>query len=195
MARDDDTPHRTGPADRDLVRRARRGDASAFDRLVGRHGRLVLSLARSVTRHRQDAEDVAQEVFLRFYRHLDRFDAARPVEPWLVRLTLNAARSHVRRAPAGREDGLESGAPARESEGNPESDLLAADLRAALRRGAEALTDRERDVFLLRDVHGLTVELIAEALGVSPITVRRQSADARRKLTEWIRRHHPEMLR
>ena len=195
MARDDDTPERTGSRDRELVLRARRGEEGAFDLLVGRHGRLVLSIARSVTRHRQDAEDVAQEVFLRFYRSLERFDPGRPVEPWLVRLTLNAARSHVQRAPAGREEDLGDGEEARETGANPESDLLAADLRAALRRGAEALTVRERDVFLLRDVHGLRVELIAEALGISPITVRRQSADARRKLTDWIREHYPEILR
>lgn len=181
--------------DSQLLHRARAGDANAFDELVARHGRLVLSLARKITGHRQEAEDVAQETFLRFYRSLDRVDPDRPLEPWLVRLTINAARSQVARRPGRREETLSDNHGIQENPGSdPSRSLEQAQLREALELALAALPERERLVFLLRDREGLDVVLISEALGVAEVTVRRQSTEARRKVAEWFRKNRPELL-
>ncbi|MDQ7008625.1 MAG: sigma-70 family RNA polymerase sigma factor [Acidobacteriota bacterium] len=180
-------------ADSDLLRRARAGDPAAFDTLVARHGGLVLSVARRVTGHRQDAEDVAQEAFLRFYRKLADFDLTRPVEPWLVQITLNVARSHMRRTPARREQALPD-EPLTSSDRGPERNLEAAEIQRLLLAAASHLSERERLVFLLRDIESLPSSLIAQALGISEVTVRRQSSEGRRKVLAWLRLHHPEVL-
>ena len=181
-------------ADSDLLRKARAGDPAAFDALVARHGRLVLAVARRVTGHREDAEDVAQEAFLRFYRALADFDPSRPVEPWLVRITLNVARSHLRRAPSRREEGLPERPLAGAPGAGPEQRLHAAEIRRVLLAAAEELGERERLVFLLRDIEELPAALIARALEISEVTVRRQSSEGRKKIMAWLRRHHPELL-
>ncbi len=191
MAFPGDDPH-----EGELLRRAQAGDRDAFDALVSLHARMVLAVARRITAHREDAEDVAQEVFVRFYRALSKVDPARPVAPWLIRTTLNAAKSAVSRSPRRREDGLDA-APERAAEGasaDPERPLRDGQFRACLDEAVLALSGREREVFTLRDVHGLEVEVIAAALNVSDVTVRRQSGDARRKVLAWFRKHHPEYV-
>lgn len=152
-------------------------------------------MARRITGHAQDAEDVAQEAFLRLYRSLDQLDPERPVEPWLVRITVNAARNHLARSPARREDGLDRAAPQQAPDDDPSRDLEAADLRRALEEAVGELTEREREVFLLRDLEGLAVPLIAEALGIAEVTVRRMSGKARLRVVAWVRRHRPELAR
>jgi RNA polymerase sigma-70 factor (ECF subfamily) len=192
----DEPPAEAEPEDRDLIEAARRGDDRAFDRLVARHGRLVLSVARSVTSHEQDAEDVAQDAFIRFFRSLDRFQADRPVVPWLVRITLNAARSQVTRAPERRERGLsENTLSERAESAGPDVPMGAREVRTALEQAAAVLSAREREVFILRDLHGMDAGTVAEVLGVTAVTVRRQSAEARRKIGTWLKRHRPELLR
>ncbi|MDQ7008513.1 MAG: sigma-70 family RNA polymerase sigma factor [Acidobacteriota bacterium] len=180
-------------AEGDLIRRAQAGDAAAFDHLVRHYGRLVLSLARRIVRHSQDAEDVAQEAFLRFYRSLDRVDPDRPLQPWLVRLTLNAARNHVSRNPAQGEQPL-TGECKGSAPGAAEASLAAGDIRKALTLALATIPERERVVFILRDLQGLEVRVIAEALKLSPVTIRRQSTSARHKVVAWIRLHRPDLL-
>lgn len=182
------------PSDGELIRSAVSGSQRAFDRLIDRHGAMVLRLARSVVSHAEDAEDVAQEVFLRFYKSLDRVDPGRSVEPWLVRITLNTARSHAARRPQRREDALVDGINDPRATDDASAALHAREMRSALTEALAALADREREVFILRDLQQISVPTIAEALGITEITVRRQSSTARRKVTAWFREHRPELL-
>lgn len=175
--------------EQDLLRRARSGDRSAFDQLVALHGSLVLTVARSITRHRQDAEDVAQECFLRLFQSLDRLDETRPLEPWLVTVTLNLARNRVARRPERTESELaETGFWA-----SPQDDLMKqADqvaLRKLLHEAVESLPTRMREAFVLRDVLELDVQWVAEALGITGVTVRRLSTEARSRIAQWIEKH------
>ena len=73
----------------EVLRRARRGDERAFAEVVDAYGRLVLNLAFRMSRDRQEAEDLAQEVFLRVYRAFSRYDPDRPFTPWLRRVATN----------------------------------------------------------------------------------------------------------
>ena len=189
-----DSPRHPEPSDAELVRAAQAGDRDALDQLVTRHGRRVLSVARGVTRHREDAEDVAQEVFVRLLRTIGRVDPERPIEAWLVRLTLNAARSARSRSPRRREDGLEAAGAGLAAPPDQGRAVEEAQFRAALADASLVLGEREREVFLLRDVEGLEVSVIAEVFQVAEVTVRRQSSDARRKVIEWFRAHRPELL-
>ncbi len=176
------------------MRRAQTGDERAFDEIVARFGSLVLVVARSITRHRQDAEDVAQEAFLKLFKTINRCDPERPLEPWLVKLTLNAARNRVTRRPERREDELtaESVWPA-DSASDPAAALQQRELRAALLEAMAGLPQRAREVFLLRDVNGLETAWVAEAMGITDVTVRRLSGEARERVVQWLRVHRPEL--
>lgn len=181
--------------DRSLILRARAGDERAFDQLVARHGRVVLKVARAVTGRADDADDVAQETFLRFFRSLDRVDPERPLEAWLVTITINVARSHAGRRAARREDGIAGEELAQPSTTpSPHAPLEAADVRAALLLASEELTERERLVFRLRDLQGFDVAVVGDALGITAVTVRRLSGNARAKVVAWLRAHRPELL-
>ena len=79
----------TNPVGRNVLLRAREGDERAFEVLVNAYGSLVLGLAWRFVRDRQEAEDLSQEVFLRVYRFLDRYDPDRPFEPWLRKVAMN----------------------------------------------------------------------------------------------------------
>jgi RNA polymerase sigma-70 factor (ECF subfamily) len=79
------------------VERLRQGDRAAFESIVGRHQNRVYGYLRSRILELADAEDLTQEVFLRFYQKLDQFDSASPVRPWLLGIARNLLREHVRR--------------------------------------------------------------------------------------------------
>lgn len=156
----------------------------------------MLAVAKAMARHREDAEDIAQEALLRFFRSLDRIDPTRPIEGWLVQITLNVARSFRSRRPMRREEELE---PHGEqlvgpSGSSPETGLRRAELRAALRQALETTSVREREAFILRDLQGLETAVVAIALSVAEVTVRRLSTDARAKVLAWFRRERPDLL-
>ena len=77
------------PGDRDLVLRARRGDADAFGELVRRYQTSVFNVCYRLTGERREAEDLAQEAFIRAYERLERFDPDRPFGPWMRRVAAN----------------------------------------------------------------------------------------------------------
>jgi RNA polymerase sigma-70 factor (ECF subfamily) len=85
------------PLDQDLVRLSLAGDLYAFEAIVERHQQAVFRVLYRLLRNRQEAEDVAQEAFLRCYRHLNKYDQARPFAPWLYRIATNLALSRLRR--------------------------------------------------------------------------------------------------
>ncbi|MHB8629416.1 MAG: RNA polymerase sigma factor [Aggregatilineales bacterium] len=83
-------------SDADLIGRVRNGDASAYDLLVQQHQQAVFRLAYLLLGDPADADDVAQETFIRAFRSLNRFDETRPLRPWLLQITANLARNHHR---------------------------------------------------------------------------------------------------
>jgi RNA polymerase sigma-70 factor (ECF subfamily) len=78
-------------SDADLARRAASGDSDAYGQLVDRHAAAARRLARTVLQNAEDADDAAQEAFLLAWRHIARYDPARPFAPWLMRIVMNAA--------------------------------------------------------------------------------------------------------
>lgn len=154
----------------------------------------MLGLALRLCGDRQEAEDAAQETFLRFFRSLARVDPSRPLEPWLARIAVNVARSRRARRPAEQPLSPEHDLPDPDRAARPERAVEAREIREALAAAAAALPEREREVFVLRDLEGLDTRTVAESLGVSPVTVRRQSMEARRKVEAWLREHRPGLI-
>ncbi len=85
------------PTDQELVRQTLAGDLHAFEMIVERHQQVIYRILYRLLRNKQDAEDIAQETFLRCYRHLGKFDQDRAFAPWLYRIATNLAMSSLRR--------------------------------------------------------------------------------------------------
>jgi RNA polymerase sigma-70 factor (ECF subfamily) len=179
----------------ELAVRAREGSRVSFDELVVRYRpRLVAFLARRLA-SAADAEDVAQETFLRAYDHLDRYDAARPFATWLFAIGKNVAANHaiartrrdareqdsrpVDGATGGAADGTAGGAAG----GAIDGAAAAGDL---WQRAAKALSPDAYRMLWLRYAQGLTVREIAAALGRSSVAVKVMLFRARRRLLQEV---------
>src|SRR3954451_1123597 len=122
-------------AEDELIAQARRGDAAAYAGLVRRHQEVAFRTAMLITGHAQDAEEAAQDGFLKAWRALPRFRQGEPLRPWLLTIVANEARN--RRRSAGRREGLPPRAAGEERERgeaapSPEGALLAGELRDEL---------------------------------------------------------------
>jgi RNA polymerase sigma-70 factor (ECF subfamily) len=162
-----------------LVLRVRGGDERAFDELVRHYMRQVFQLAYRVVGHREDAEDLVQEVFVAAHQYLDSFDITRPFGPWLMRIVTNRGanlrRSRTRRTTEDAVDGV-SPAPSALEETERK------DLRGILTRALAALPEKQRMIVTLFDVDGMTSSEIGEMMGLAPGTVRWHLHEARRTL-------------
>lgn len=173
-----------------LVATAREGDVRAFEALLDRHQQKVLRVLRLMGVPGRDREDVAQEVFIRVFRHLDGFKAGRPFGGWLYRVTVNASYDyHLKTGRHARDEvPWEDGAEDRTAHGGPGPDREAASrgLRERLEKALGELSDRERAVFVLRELEGLDTVEVARALGITRITVRRHLGRARERLQKLL---------
>lgn len=175
-------------SDEALADAAQRGDVRALDELIARHEAKVLRVLGFLGVVAQEREDVAQEIFIRVFRHLASFRRGRSFGGWLYRVTVNAAHDHRKgRERAEREvgDGALPLEPAAAGSG-PAERLDRRDLRRALVEALERLSPRERAVFVLKEIEGLETVEVARALGVTAITVRRHLGRARRRLQKLL---------
>ena len=159
----------------ELVERARAGDAGAFAELVRGHQEIAFRTANLICGNAADAEDAAQEGFVKAYRALPRFRAGEPLRPWLLTIVANEARN--RRRSAGRRTALALRAageerPIGEAAPSPEAALLAGERRAALLAAIARLREDDRLVIGCRYLLELSEAETAAALGVRPGTVK-----------------------
>jgi RNA polymerase sigma-70 factor (ECF subfamily) len=179
---------RPSPTDDELVVRARDGEVRAFERLLDRHQGRVLRVLRLVGVGLDDREDVAQEVFIRVFRHLDGFRRGHSFTAWLYRVTVNAAHDH--RTRSGRHARGEVRLEAVGDAADPRADAAAGargrEAREALEAALQTLSERERVVFVLREVEGLSSAEVARSLRITAITVRRHLGLARRRLRRTL---------
>jgi RNA polymerase sigma factor (sigma-70 family) len=169
--------------DADLVRRCLRGDADAIRRLVDQYQGEVYALCVRLLTHRHDAEDVTQEVFLRIFRSLRRWDASRPLKPWIVGITVNRCRTWLSQRSRRPEliDYLQDTAAAPAADDSAE---LIREIRDAL---AE-LRPEYREVFVLFHQQGHPYEDIAEALERPVGTIKTWLHRARTEVLERLQR-------
>ena len=172
--------------DLDLAERHRYGDPQAFEEVYDRYASMVYSLALRLAGKPSEAEDLAQEVFLRIYRHLGRFNGRSTLKTWVYRVTINHCRSRLGRLrrlfqlPVD-DEGREQTDWVDERRG-PEARALAHD---AVRRVTAALQQVKpsfREAVVLRDIEELSYEEIASVLGIRIGTVRSRIARGREQL-------------
>lgn len=167
-----------------VVERAVSGDLPAFEQIVIRFERRVLTLAWRLLGNGADAQDASQEVFLRAFRFLHRFDTARPFEPWLVRLTVNVCRDIGRkRAPL-----VVLDAELLHSLSDPHTQFNADEQKQMLYQALQDLPEKERAAVVLRDIEGFSTAEVAEILSSSEGTVRSQISTARLKIRKALKR-------
>ncbi|MFS8637020.1 MAG: sigma-70 family RNA polymerase sigma factor [Gemmatimonadota bacterium] len=167
-----------------LVERVRAGDAEAYGELVRRHMRRAFSIAYRILEHREDAEDVVQEAFVRALERFDTLERGRPFEPWIYRIVVNGALNYrrarsIRRAEPIPED-------TRSGDTAPDGAAERSELRRRLRDAMAGLPERQRTIVQLAELEGFTSAEIAEILGLSDGTVRWHLLQARRALREAL---------
>ncbi|HZG50606.1 MAG TPA: sigma-70 family RNA polymerase sigma factor [Pyrinomonadaceae bacterium] len=174
-----------------LIARARAGDATAFERIMLETERKVVAVAWRMLGNREDARDAAQEVFLRVYKYLDRYQPEQDFHGWLYRITINVCRDAARKRGsrldgaqlAARDGADERAAPeAVSNDANAEENAIRAQQRAWLMSALQTLPEKERAALVLRDLEGLSTEEVARVLRSRPVTVRSQISSARAKL-------------
>ena len=170
----------------ELVARAKRGDTDAYTQLVRAYQGLAFRTAYLIAGNAADAEEAAQDGFVKAYRALWRFRSGAPFRPWLLRIVANEAKN--RRRAAGRRAGLWLRAAATVSSGDaapsPEADLLDSEQRQELLAAVNNLPEDARQTIVLRYFAGLSEEETAAALGVRPGTVKSRTARALERLRE-----------
>lgn len=167
-------------AERELVRLAQHGNAEAFGRLVARYQQAIFNIAYRLTGNQQDAEDVAQEVFVRTYQALDRFDPQRPFAPWLYRIATNTALNWVKRRRP--EVHVDEGALLADTTPGPEAQAIATETSARLRAAIATLPPNYRVAIELRHFQGLSYQEMSAALSVPLSDVKSWLFRARHRL-------------
>jgi RNA polymerase sigma-70 factor (ECF subfamily) len=182
--------------DRELVRRAQRLDKEAFEELVRRHQHRVFAVAGGVLRQREDVEDVAQQVFVKAYFSLKRFDQRAAFSTWLYKITVNECWDLLRKrkvrpliyeSDLSEDQARQFGAPDERRQREPDiSEKL--EERQRVERLLEGLDERDRTMLILKEVEGFAVEEIAQILELNANTVKVRLFRARRRIVSQARK-------
>jgi len=186
-----------GAEDRELVRQAQGDDKEAFEELVRRHQHRVFAVAAGILRRREDAEDIAQQVFVKAYFSLKRFDQRAAFSTWLYKITVNECWDLLRKkkvrpllyeSDLSEEQARQFGATDQRKTEEPDiSERLEA--RQRVENLMQGLDARDRTMLILKEVEGFAVEEIAEILGLNPNTVKVRLFRARRRIVNHAKKH------
>ena len=170
--------------EKELVERARRGDTGAWETIVRTHQGLAFRTAYLLSGNAADAEEAAQDAFVKAYRALGRFRRGAELRPWLLRIVANEARN--RRRSAGRRERLTLRAAAESRPGDavpsPEAALLTRESQERLLAAVETLSDDHREAVVCRYLLDLSEAETATALGVRRGTVKSRLSRALEQL-------------
>jgi RNA polymerase sigma-70 factor (ECF subfamily) len=188
-------PSAAAVEERQLVRRAQKADKAAFETLVQRHQHRVFAVARGILKRQEDVEDVAQQVFVKAYFSLKKFNQRAAFSTWLYKITVNEcwdllrkrkARPLVYESDFSEDQARQFSATERASGGEPDTGERMA-MRQRLESMLGQLDARDRSMLVLKEVEGFSVEEIAESLGLNANTVKVRLFRARRKMIEFAR--------
>ena len=188
-------PQRSNRNEAEMIAAILAGATDLYHELIHPHERSVYLMALSLMKNEADAEDVAQEAFIKAYRGLASFRAESKFSTWLISITLNEARSRLRRQSIVRMESLDelpdgdkniSPALLRDWREIPSETVEREEIRKLLRQAVEALPDIYRQVFLLRDVEELNSNETAQALNISIPAVKVRLHRARMMLQKRL---------
>ena len=184
------------PDDRELVRRAQAGGKEAFEELVRRHQHRVFAVAGGILRRREDVEDVAQQVFVKAYFSLRRFDQRAAFSTWLYKITVNECWDLLRKKKvrplvyesdlSEEQAGQFSAAERLESGAQDVSDKLEA--QQQVENLLQGLDECDRMMLILKEVEGFAIDEIAEILDLNANTVKVRLFRARRRIVNQVRK-------
>jgi len=180
--------------DTELIERARNGDIAAFKELVNEHKKNVYYLAYDLTRCREDAEDVSQEVFIKAYKSLNNFRGYAKLSSWLYRITVNTCLSLKRKKSYSEmktHEDIENLIGTKSEMGksggrNPERETESGFIRRHLEKAMQKLSKSERTIFIMRNFREMSFEEIVEILKIRPSTARSSNFKALRKLRKEL---------
>ena len=181
--------------DQELIDRTLAGDENAFAMIVERYQRQIFRTARAIVRDDSEADVVTQDTFVQAYTHLSKFEGRAELETWLTRIAINRSRDSLRRRRfvslfTLRDDGeTEAIIEPVDERPDPERQFQSAELRVAIRKAERTLSAQQKTIFRLRHYENLSLEDIADALGLRAGTVRahlfRAIHKVRKELAEW----------
>src|SRR5215472_15077090 len=171
----------------ELIERASKGDAAAFEEIMIRYQRRVLNTAWRMLGNREDARDAAQDVFLRVFKYLKSYSSAEDFDGWLYRIIVNVCRDIARKRPPA--PPASYGAEVQNGElagiavaGGAEESAIQSQQRNIIAEALATLSRKEREALVLRDLEGFSTKEVARLLGSSQTTVRSQISSARKKI-------------
>jgi RNA polymerase sigma-70 factor (ECF subfamily) len=172
-------------ADQEIVARVRNGDREAFAKLVLKYQSRVFTLAMRILDNRSEAEDIAQDIFVKVFQSLHDFRGASRFSTWLYRIAVNHCLNHIRRRTRQQQTFVvtESEEWMQESSGsNPQKTLEQKERWALVQAKLQLLSPEHRTIVLLRDFEGLSYEEIADVLQLESGTVKSRLHRARMEL-------------
>ena len=192
------------PTDADLIARTLDGDGAAFAILVERFQRKIFRVAWAIVRDEAEADTITQDTFVQAYTNLSRFEGRAGLETWLTRIAINRSRDSLRRRRfvsffSSRDDGdgeAEVMLEPVDERPDPERQLMSSQLRVAIQRAERRLSPQQKTIFRLRHHENLSLEEIADHLGLRAGTVRahlfRAIHKVRKELAGWRASRDPE---
>lgn len=181
--------------DRELVKRAQRGDKAAFDALVTKYQYKVINLVGRFVKDEDEAQDVAQEAFIKAYRGLANFRGDSAFYTWLYQIVVNSAKNHIvskrRKTPAYTVDiedaeHMES-ATAMKEQDTPEGNLLTREIEDTVWQVIQGLHDDLRTAITLREIEGMSYDEIASVMQCPVGTVRSRIFRARAAIDKYLK--------
>lgn len=182
-------------SDVDLARRARRGDLEAYDELVCRYQERIYATVYHMTSNHEDANDLAQEAFIRAYQALESFKGDSSFFTWLYRIAVNRTLNFLKQRKGRNQMSLndldlraehDPDLVALVSHNTPRRDLALAELQERLNAAMQKLSETHRMVVTLHDVQGVSHEEIARVMGCNVGTVRSRLFYARQQLQGYL---------
>ena len=187
-------PAPQGAFDAELIERCLRRDNAAWETVVSRYGRRIFHIAYKFTGRADQAEDLTQEILLKVFKSLDKFNRDADLGTWLSSVARNYCIDRYRASKREREVVVEDLlaldlAPA--ASGNPYRQLEERDRRSLVRGALAQLPDKLREAVVLRDLQGLTYQEMADQLALPEGTVKSRINRGREELSRLLRRAHP----
>ena len=177
-------------SDNDLIIEARNGNDSAFTTLVYRHDRAVLALTAHYCRSSDDAKDIYQEVFLRVYKGLKRFEFRSEFSTWLFRITTNVCLTHQARYKKYEKVSIsnddEDGSPKLDlrssEEHEPDKQFMNRERSGNIQKAVDSLAPKQKMAFMLKHLHDYKIKEIAKIMDCSEGTIKKYLFIANEKL-------------
>jgi len=175
-----------------LIKRFKEGDISAFDELMSRYNRQIYYLAFRMTKNREDAEDISQEVFVRIFKSLSKWKPRASFYTWLrtvaVNLCIDHHRARVRRQtqPLENKEGVVMDIPINSSE-DPIRIAESGELMQRILRATDELSPRQRKAFMLFHYGGLSLKEAAEIMGCAVGTIKAHLNRATAKMRDLLK--------